>query len=117
MPAEHANLYISTTLSIVIFTTVIVGGMTEPMINHTGMRMLESPPQSPDYSRLVSTPDQADKNEEIVDNGLESKLNILIYRFYRQYMQPLFGSESIETPTTPNTLDTEMVHQSSENSS
>lgn len=107
MPEAHKDLYISTTLSIVIFTTVIVGGLTEPMANFTGMRRSVSPPPSPDYSMLVSTP------EEIIDNGLESKLNILIYRFDRQYMQPLFGSESIETPTTPDPSDvTEMVYRS-----
>jgi len=126
MPEEHANLYISTTLSIVIFTTVIVGGLTEPMINYTGMRLSVSPPpspdysmlvSSPDYSRLASTPDPSDKNEEIIDNGLESKLNILIYRFDRQFMQPLFGSEILDSPTTPNPSDTEMVHRSENNGS
>jgi hypothetical protein len=111
MPEAHADLYISTTLSIVLFTTIIVGGLTEPMIGYTGMRLSVSPPPSPDYSMLVSTPDPTE-NEEIIDNGLESKLAGMIYRFDRQYMQPLFGSESIETPTPSDPSDTEMVHRS-----
>jgi solute carrier family 9 (sodium/hydrogen exchanger), member 8 len=38
MPKEHRNIYVSTTLLIVIFTTVICGGMTEPILTHMGMR-------------------------------------------------------------------------------
>ena len=43
MPGEHRDLYISTTLSIVIFTTVVCGGLTEPMLNRMGMRMSAGP--------------------------------------------------------------------------
>ncbi len=39
MPGEHKDLYISTTLSIVIFTTVVCGGLTEPMLSRMGMRL------------------------------------------------------------------------------
>ena len=56
MPEEHRDLYISTTLSIVIFTTVIIGGLTEPMTNYTGMRIVNDNPSpltpTNDYSRL-----------------------------------------------------------------
>jgi hypothetical protein len=39
MPAEHRNLYVSTTLVIVIFTTIFCGGLTEPMLTQMGMRV------------------------------------------------------------------------------
>jgi hypothetical protein len=38
MPIEHRQLYVSTTLVIVIFTTVICGGLTEPILSKMGMR-------------------------------------------------------------------------------
>lgn len=42
MPAEHRNLYVSTTLVIVIFTTIFCGGLTEPMLTNMGMRLDKS---------------------------------------------------------------------------
>lgn len=39
MPGEHKEIYISTTLAIVIFTTVVCGGLTEPMLNKMGMKL------------------------------------------------------------------------------
>jgi sodium/hydrogen exchanger 8 len=38
MPREHRSIYVSTTLLIVIFTTVVCGGLTEPMLTSMGMR-------------------------------------------------------------------------------
>ncbi len=38
MPGEHKDLYVSTTLSVVIFTTVVCGGLTEPMLSKMDMR-------------------------------------------------------------------------------
>jgi sodium/hydrogen exchanger 8 len=38
MPGESTDLYVSTTLSIVIFTTIVCGGLTEPMLSQMGMR-------------------------------------------------------------------------------
>lgn len=38
MPREHRGIYVSTTLMIVIFTTVVCGGLTEPMMTSMGMR-------------------------------------------------------------------------------
>ena len=124
MPEEHRDLYVSTTLSIVIFTTIIIGGLTEPMLNYTRMRMIiteESLSSSPrlDYSRLMTTPDPTNKqhsndditprNENDNDNenesdGIEGKINGLIYHFEKEYMQPFFG-----TPTSHKRSETEMV--------
>mmetsp|Transcript_19930 Transcript_19930/g.27469 ORF Transcript_19930/g.27469 Transcript_19930/m.27469 type:complete len:594 (+) Transcript_19930:22-1803(+) len=38
MPGENKKLYISTTLYVVIFTTIVCGGLTEPIMNRMGMR-------------------------------------------------------------------------------
>jgi sodium/hydrogen exchanger 8 len=116
MPEEHRDLYISTTLSIVIFTTVIIGGLTEPMTNYTGMRIPNDNPSpltpTNDYSRLVSTPDPENNDNGSQDsnnnNGLESKLNGLIYQFDREYMQPVFGSPIPSSPQ--HSRNTEMVN-------
>ena len=37
MPGEHRDLYVSTTLSIVIFTTVVCGGLTAPLLSTMGL--------------------------------------------------------------------------------
>jgi sodium/hydrogen exchanger 8 len=42
MPGSHKNLYISTTLSIVILTTVICGGLTESILTRMGMKNQET---------------------------------------------------------------------------
>lgn len=46
MPGEHKDLFISTTLSIVIFTTVVCGGLTEPVLNRMGMKLSPVSPSS-----------------------------------------------------------------------
>jgi sodium/hydrogen exchanger 8 len=38
LPREHKEVYVSTTLAVVIFTTVVCGGLTEPMLSRMGMR-------------------------------------------------------------------------------
>jgi hypothetical protein len=40
MPGEHRDMYVSTTLSIVIFTTVVCGGLTAPIMSRMGMRQI-----------------------------------------------------------------------------
>ena len=42
MPGENKKLYISTTLYVVIFTTIVCGGLTEPIMNRMGMRAVLS---------------------------------------------------------------------------
>ena len=38
MPGPHAEVYETTTLAIVIFTTVVCGGLTEPMLSRMDMK-------------------------------------------------------------------------------
>merc|ERR1712091_37040 len=44
MPGPHKDIYETTTLSIVIFTTVVCGGLTEPMLRHAGMKRAHGEP-------------------------------------------------------------------------
>ena len=39
MPGEHKDLYVTTTLSLVIFTTICLGGFTERVLSATGMKL------------------------------------------------------------------------------
>mmetsp|Transcript_766 Transcript_766/g.760 ORF Transcript_766/g.760 Transcript_766/m.760 type:complete len:534 (-) Transcript_766:333-1934(-) len=58
MPGENTDLYVSTTLSIVIFTTVVCGGLTEPMLSRMGMRLdpqVDGPNDHNSYDHLDST--------------------------------------------------------------
>lgn len=41
MPLQHRDLYVSTTLSVVVFTTVVFGGLTEPILTKMGMRQVD----------------------------------------------------------------------------
>ena len=47
MPETHRKIFVSTTLSIVIITTVVGGGLTEPLLSRTGSILLVS--SSPIY--------------------------------------------------------------------
>eukprot|EP00615_Pteridomonas_danica_P004937 CAMPEP_0114350434 /NCGR_PEP_ID=MMETSP0101-20121206/16351_1 /TAXON_ID=38822 ORGANISM="Pteridomonas danica, Strain PT" /NCGR_SAMPLE_ID=MMETSP0101 /ASSEMBLY_ACC=CAM_ASM_000211 /LENGTH=239 /DNA_ID=CAMNT_0001489649 /DNA_START=1260 /DNA_END=1979 /DNA_ORIENTATION=+ len=41
MPGKHHDLFVTTTLSVVIFSTVVMGGLTAPMLTCTGMRSID----------------------------------------------------------------------------
>ena len=57
MPGEHREMYVSTTLSIVIFTTVICGGLTEPLLTRMGMKV--------DSKELCENEDLSDEGQVI----------------------------------------------------
>jgi len=42
MPGPNRDLYVSTTLSVVLFTTVVCGALTAPLLGATGMRSFSS---------------------------------------------------------------------------
>lgn len=45
MPGEHKDIYVTTTLSLVIFTTIVCGGLTERVLTKMGMKVV-SPPRN-----------------------------------------------------------------------
>jgi hypothetical protein len=55
MPLEHRNLYVSTTLMIVIFTTIFCGGLTEPMLTRMGMRVEKTEGSTDDAEDSIAT--------------------------------------------------------------
>jgi hypothetical protein len=59
LPAEHKDVYVSTTLGIVIFTTLVCGGLTEPMLNRTGMRTAANKDDADSSTRGDSTHDSS----------------------------------------------------------
>ena len=95
MPGPHKDVYETTTLSIVIFTTVVCGGLTEPMLRHAGMKrgtdavsdgdddlhteLLEVGQEAPQPQRRLSIPAP----------GLHAAFRELDQR----YLKPLFGGQ------------------------
>lgn len=70
VPGEHRDVYISTTLSIVVFTTVVFGGLTEPVLTRMGMRL--------PYGRDSSAGQQYEAREEILFSSLvHYQINII----------------------------------------
>jgi len=43
MPGGHADLYTTTTLCICIATTIVCGGLTEPVLDKMGMKVPRTP--------------------------------------------------------------------------
>ena len=62
MPGANRDLYITTTLSVVIFTTIFCGGLTEPLLNRTKMKR--------DTSRMAV--DSDDENGGLLEEEEES---------------------------------------------
>jgi sodium/hydrogen exchanger 8 len=121
MPGEHKDLYISTTLSIVIFTTIVCGGLTEPFMNKMGMRITVNSPTglpvtSTDYEKLHTESDHIGGGDDAslslangANGGMDSADAVdkgagtahirgakgpdrsFFQKFDQDYMSPLFG--------------------------
>jgi len=108
MPGEHRDLYSSTTLFIVIFTTVVCGGLTEPMLNHMGMRVTNDEAcqyehvASADQNTLPSS-SSSSSNLGVHESGVSSsnsntvikQSRSLMQRLDADYLGPLFGSPEL----------------------
>uniref|UniRef100_A0A7S1TVF8 Sodium/hydrogen exchanger n=1 Tax=Phaeomonas parva TaxID=124430 RepID=A0A7S1TVF8_9STRA len=100
MPADHRDLYTTTTLSIVLFTTVVCGGLTEPLLGKMGMKLQQgqAPSDDPDgqtpYESLVS----GRENALVRRVSLADKVYTGFHGMWRQlddlYMKPLFGGST-----------------------
>lgn len=105
MPGENTDLYVSTTLSIVIFTTVVCGGLTEPMLSKFGMRGQPLPgADGTRYEQLNAPLDSALTDREEDGRGLSTSdapnqaartLSARAFwsKFDAMYMQPFFGGD------------------------
>mmetsp|Transcript_32830 Transcript_32830/g.42165 ORF Transcript_32830/g.42165 Transcript_32830/m.42165 type:complete len:543 (-) Transcript_32830:373-2001(-) len=101
MPGSHQELYTTTTLSVVIFTTVFCGGLTEPMLSRMDMKMqVVQDPQLP-YETLIRNErsTSGDYNGEHWTSAhlrrQTSNLQRGIHAYWKQFdtrfMKPLFG--------------------------
>lgn len=107
MPGAHRDVYISTTLSVVILTTVVCGGLTEPMLTRMGMKVENNKDNANDdhqyqqlvwngnaeeasASQLAATPPPRRPREREPRTGLRN----FWHRFDTLYMKPYFGGSS-----------------------
>lgn len=102
MPGEHKDLYTSTTLLIVVFTTVVCGGLTEPMLDLMGMKLATLSSSSSlsalEYDLLDSGKERTESNShshssESQPLAARSKYNgrSFIQSIDADYMIPIFG--------------------------
>lgn len=94
MPEDHRDLYASTTLSIVLFTTVVCGGLTEPLLTRMGMKV--DALDADIYEPMVSRPRHgAQANGIDRRSSFADKMYVGVHGVWRriddQYMKPMFG--------------------------
>lgn len=100
MPGPNKAMYESTTLGVVIFTTVICGGLTEPVLRHMGMKRdgdLEVPDDS-DKGKLAEglTVGNVEKHmQPIALSRVHDLPNAGVHSWWKEvdesFMKPLFG--------------------------
>jgi sodium/hydrogen exchanger 8 len=102
MPGENRDLYTCTTLSVIIFTTVICGGLTEPMLNKMGMKVVDDG----DGEEL----DGSNNSDAPLNKGLSKKdyapgsMRTFWHKFDLKYMKPSFGGSSGDDDTEDTSL-------------
>ncbi|KAE9239337.1 hypothetical protein PF002_g10327 [Phytophthora fragariae] len=101
MPGPNQDLYVTTTLSVCIFTTIICGGMTEPLLTYTQLKR-----DQPQISEENDDEEQGLLNETISDHNDDddvrnhpvfarqeekSALHSFWSNIDERYMKPVFG--------------------------
>jgi len=95
MPGHNTDLYVSTTLSIVIFTTVVCGGLTEPMLSKFGMRGQPLLGTDSESRYQLSAPlDSPLADDEEIERSATGARNFWS-KFDATYMQPFFGGDEM----------------------
>ncbi|KAJ8546976.1 hypothetical protein ON010_g11258 [Phytophthora cinnamomi] len=106
MPGPNQDLYVTTTLSVCIFTTIICGGMTEPLLTYTQLKR-DQPHQS-GGSEETDDEEQGLLNETISDHDGDEDADVrnhpvfarqeeksVLHSFWsnidERYMKPVFG--------------------------
>ncbi|EGZ20758.1 hypothetical protein PHYSODRAFT_492998 [Phytophthora sojae] len=87
MPGPNQDLYVTTTLSVCIFTTIICGGMTEPLLTYTQLKR-----DQPNPSELGEEND--DEEQGLLNETIDER-----------YMKPVFGG-SVRRRSVAITLST-----------
>ncbi|RHZ13779.1 hypothetical protein DYB37_006098 [Aphanomyces astaci] len=106
MPGANRDLYTTTTLSVVIFTTIVCGGLTEPLLKQTKLKAAASDhPASPDGTAAPSS------SMRLRQLSVESEISY-VESFWgnldEKYMKPVFGgaprrliSRNVPSATSP----------------
>lgn len=108
MEGSHKDTYETTTISIVVFTTVVCGGLTEPMLRYAGMKRASDDEDDSDVVQplnqqyeLTSMGDE-EKNTASSSNSQRRSVKLSTYYFgvhgvWRdiddKYLKPLFGGQ------------------------
>ncbi|TMW57338.1 hypothetical protein Poli38472_003263 [Pythium oligandrum] len=121
MPGPNQDVYITTTLSVVVFTTIVFGGLTEPLLKYTQLK------RENDMFRRAREEDEEYGllNEDISDHSInhpsspgsdddmgqryfsaqqrKSGLQSFWGRIDERYFKPLFGGsvKQVKRPATP----------------
>ena len=82
MPGEHKDIYTSTTLAIVVISTFVLGGLTEPILSKMGMRV-----------SIKATEERVNKEEiiKVQTMSLNEQFASVINKVDTNYLYPLFG--------------------------
>mmetsp|Transcript_595 Transcript_595/g.1294 ORF Transcript_595/g.1294 Transcript_595/m.1294 type:complete len:291 (-) Transcript_595:156-1028(-) len=117
MPGPNRDLYVTTTLSVVIFTTVFCGGLTEPLLSLTGMKSStaeqgdedgssedEGEPLVADYRTAQSGTAQSGTAQSVAGAGhlKRQQKDGLLGRwrdFEERYIKPTFGGSERTAPS------------------
>ena len=132
MPEENRKLFVSTTLSIVIITTVIGGGLTEPLLSRTGLKGGSNNNDSHGHGNdndntagVIDSSNDRSSSTSAFSSSLHPRLHAFIKNENRisksfrrfmtkidvEYMRPTFGGptghdhviDNIRNPLSPST--------------
>jgi sodium/hydrogen exchanger 8 len=122
MPGPNKEVYMTTTLSICIFTTVVCGGFTERILDRMGMKqpdeILEKVAEEPEIrshgEELMIYDNLIDSSPMIrdIDLSVRSSLHVYWTRLDYNYLKPMFGgSPPIDIPRNESNKDLEMTEE------
>jgi sodium/hydrogen exchanger 8 len=94
MPGKNRDVFITTTLSVILFTTIVCGGLTEPVLGWAGMKM-----QAGYKQMALKERETASKAEEGGGSlrGKISKFRAWWDNFEKEVMRPTFTRENPDT--------------------
>ena len=108
MPGAHKEVYETTTLSVVIFTTVVCGGLTEPLLSRMGMKRQDNGTERDDAAyemmQLSADDDPSPGAGVALHRRFARNLSLGVHGMWKdidnRYMKPLFGGR--ERPGPPS---------------